>query len=48
MKSENQEICGDVMVSHVDAMIKSREDFAHFYHDDVYKIQTSHKKYMCD
>ena len=30
MKSENQEICLDVMVSHVDAMIKSWEDFTHF------------------
>ena len=48
MKSENHEICLDVMVSHVDAVIKSWEDFAHFYHDDVYKIETSHKKYMCD
>jgi len=30
MKSENQEICLDVMVSHVDAVIKSWEDYAHF------------------
>ena len=30
MKSENQEIYLDVMVSHVDAMIKSWEDFTHF------------------
>ena len=40
MKSENHEIYHDVMVSHVDARI--------LYHDDVYKIETSHKKYMCD
>ena len=30
MKSENHEICLDVMVSHVDAVIKSWEDYAHF------------------
>ena len=47
MKSENHEICLDVMVSHVDAVIKSWEDYA-LYHDDVYKIETSHKKNMCD
>ena len=48
MKSENQEICCDMIVSHVDTVIKSWEDFTHFYHDDVYKIEAPHKKYMCD
>ena len=30
MKSENYEICHDVVVSHVEAVIKSWEDLAHF------------------
>ena len=48
MKSENYEICHDVMVSHIEAVIKKLRRFSTFCHSDVYKTETSHKKYMCD
>ena len=48
MKSENYQICYDVMVSHMKAVKKNLKRVCTFCHNNVYKIEISLKKYMCD
>ena len=45
MKSENYEICHDVVVSHVEAVIKSWEDLAHFV--IAMFIKSKHARSIC-
>ena len=44
MKSENHEICRDVMVSHMEVVIKKKRIFRTFCHVGCLQIELSHKK----